>query len=223
MSEKNPVSIKKALILFAILLCPSIAYMLLTTGKNNFKHLPIYGPKELSATNDTIYHTVSGFSLINQLGNKVTEKELDGKIYVADFFFASCKGTCPKMTGQLQRVQTKYAALRDLRIVSFSVDPVRDSVPALAAYAKQNMVNPRKWNLLTGDKKSIYDLARNDYYIVASEGNGGPEDFVHSEKVVLVDKEKHIRGYYDGTDPLEIDRLIDEIQVLKAEYHEKEH
>jgi len=224
MSGSGLLSIKKALILFAILIFPSIAYILITTGKNNFKHLPYFGPKELAANGDTIYHSVKSFKMTNQEGEVISDKDFEGKITVVNFFFASCQTICPKMTGQLQRVQDKFAALRDLKIISFTVDPERDSVKALAAYGKQNLVRPRKWSLLTGKMEDIADLARNSYFaVLVNSSDSNSVDIDHSEKVVLVDKERHIRGIYDGTSKIEIDRLIDEIQVLKAEYHEREH
>ena len=124
------------------------------------------------------------------------------------------------MTAQLYRVQEKFPAQRDLRLLSFTVDPARDSVAALQVYAKKNMVNPMKWKLLTGNKKELYDIARTSFFAVTSEGDGGPDDFIHTDKMVLIDKDKRIRGIYDGTEPLEIDRLIDEIKVLLVEYKE---
>ena len=222
-------SVKKGLILIAILIVPSLAYLLLSTGKNKFIPLAIYGPKKVDSVLvdgkyriDTVYHKTLPFSLTDQRGQTITDKDLEGKIYVANFFFATCKSICPKMTGQLQTVQKKFAAMRDLKIVSHTVDPERDTVEALAQYGKQNLVKPGKWFLLTGDKKHIYDLARHSYLVNALQGDGGPEDFIHSELLVLVDKDKRIRGFYDGTNPEEVDRLVDEIKVLKVEYKEKE-
>ena len=211
----------KGLVLFTILIVPSLAYLFLITGKNNFKHLEIYGPRDLNSKGDTVYHTIPDFSFINQEGKTITQKDFEGKIYIADFFFATCPTICPKMSTQLQRVQKEFAAQRELKIISHTVNPEKDSVQALAQYAKQFMVNPRKWNLVTGNKKEIYDLARDGYYITALKGDGGPDDFIHSEKLVLVDKEKRIRGYYDGTNQASVDTLMDEIRVLLLEYKEK--
>jgi protein SCO1 len=221
--------LKKGLILFSILVVPSLLYLVLTTGKHNFIHLQYFGPKETDSVQvngsyrvDTVYHKVGGFSLLNQEGKTITDKDLEGKFYVANFFFTTCPSICPKMTSELYRVQQKYPAVRELRFLSFSVNPEKDTVAALADYAKRYLVNKRKWHLLTGDKKQIYDLARNSFLLSVQEGTGGPEDFIHSEQLVLVDKERHIRGYYDGTDPKEVDRLIDEIKVLTLEYKEKQ-
>lgn len=216
--------LKKGLILFAILVLPSIGYVLLTRGKNNFRHLLFYGPKELASNGkDTLYHTLPEFSFTNQEGKTISsETDLKNKIIVADFFFVTCPSICPKMTAGLFKVQKKFESLRELRILSFSVNPDHDSVSVLANYGKTHMVNPRKWFLLTGNKKQIYDLARKGFLLPVQEGNGDSNDFIHSEQVVLLDKERHIRGFYDGTDPNEIDRLNDEIIVLQLEYKEKQ-
>jgi protein SCO1 len=224
MQNKN---FKKGLILFAVLVLPSIAYLLLSTGKHRFKHLPFYGPREADLSKmsgnvpDTIYHTIPDFSLYNQEGKKVSLAAFENKFLVVNFFFATCPGICPKMTSQLYRVQKKFPAMRDLRILSFSVNPEHDSVPVLRDYGRKHMINPTKWHLLTGDKKQIYDLARKGFFLDAGEGNGSTEDFIHSEQVALVDKDRRIRGYYDGTNAKEIDRLMDEIKVLSQEYKEK--
>ena len=215
----------KGLVIFLILFFPSAAYLLFSTGKNHFKHLEILGPKELAPNGDTIYHTVPDFHFIDQAGQAVSQKDFEGKVYVADFFFATCPTICPKMTLQLSRVQEKFLAQRDVRIISHTVDPKKDSVQALAAYGKKFMVNPSKWRLVTGDKKEIYKLAREGYFIGVDEnkvGDGGETDFIHDDVLVLVDKEKRIRGIYKGTDPNEVDRLLDEISVLLYEYKERE-
>lgn len=168
---------------------------------------------------DTLYHTIQPFVLINQYGDTITEKEYEGKIYVADFFFTTCQSICPKMTSQLYRVQEKFLKNDSVLLLSHTVDPEHDSVPVLARYAVQTHARPSKWNFVTGDKKHLYDLARQGYLITAMEGNGGPEDFIHSETFVLVDKERRIRGFYDGTSTVEVNKLIDDIKVLIAEYY----
>ncbi len=212
----------KTFILLAILVMPSLAYLFMTTGTNRFKKLPYFGPKEeLNAKGDTLYHSIPAFSFTDQNGNVVSDKDLDGKIYVAGFFFASCQGTCPKITNQLFRVQDRFKAVRDLKILSFTVDPQRDSVAALDAYGKKFMVNPKKWFLLTGEKAKIYELAMKGYFANAGAGIKGTEDFMHTENVLLIDKEKHIRGIYEATNPKEVDRLMDEITVLLTEYKSK--
>ncbi len=213
----------KALILIGILLIPSIAYLIVSSGKNNYTHLEIFGPREPSSSGstDTIYHTVSPYNLTAHTGNEFSSEQLKGKIYVADFFFATCQTICPKMNMQMKRVQEAYKDDSEISLVSFTVNPEKDTVEALAAYAAEYGAITEKWVFLTGDKKQIYDLARNSFFITAMAGDGGPDDFVHSEKIVLIDKENRIRGYYDGTDYESINLLIDEIKVLKWEYENK--
>lgn len=209
----------KTIILLAILIIPSIAYLVVSRGENNYQKLEIFGPKEpvTGKPGDTTFHSIAPFNLLSQDGVAFTEKNLDGKIYVADFFFATCKTICPKMSMQMKRVQEAYKDDPEILLVSHTVNPERDSVKALAAYAAEYGALAGKWFFLTGDKKELYDLARHSYFLAAMPGDGGPDDFIHSEKVVLVDKDKRIRGYYDGTDYESINLLIDEIKVLKFE------
>ena len=212
--------VRNLIILLAVLVIPSLAYLLLRQGENKYKTLEIYGPRHASTIGgkDTVYHSVGAFSLTNHLGQAFTDEILENKIHIADFFFATCKTICPKMSGQMQRIQYAVKDDPDVILVSFTVDPIRDSVSALAEYAKQYQAIQGKWHFVTGNKKQIYDLARNSYFITAMEGNGEPDDFIHSEKIVLVDKEGHIRGFYDGTDPDDTGRLLDELKVLRWEY-----
>jgi protein SCO1/2 len=211
-------------ILLFILTFPSVFYVIFTTGKHNFIHLPYIGEKEL-ATNgkDTIYHSVPPFKFINQNGEIITEKNYEGKIYVADYFFTTCQSICPKMATELQRVQDKFGYTKGLvQILSHTVNPENDSIPVLKAYSEMVHADNTMWNFVTGDKKELYDIARNGYLVNAMEGDGGPDDFIHSELFVLVDKEKHIRGIYDGTNIKEVNELLDDLKVLIAEYAIKE-
>lgn len=217
---KKASTLGKLFVLLAILVFPSMAYLLMTTGHNKFKKLPYLWPQSVNEKGDTVFQSIPSFSFTNQKGNIFSDKDLEGKIYVASFFFASCKGPCPKITTQLARVQEKFKAVRDLKIISFTVDPQRDSVAALNDYGKKFMVNPNKWSLLTGDKKDIYELAMKGFFANAGEGNAN-DDFFHTENVMLIDKERKVRGLYLGTDPKEIDRLMDEIVVLLTEYKGK--
>lgn len=215
---------KKIVILLLLLTFPSVFYVLLTTGKHNFIHLPYFGVKELAANGkDTIYHSIKPFSFINQDGKTITDKDYEGKIYVADYFFASCQTICPKMATELQRVQDKFAYTNGLvQILSHTVNPENDSVPVLKAYSNMVHADNSIWNFVTGDKKQLYEMARESYLVNAMEGDGGPDDFIHSEFFILVDKEKHIRGIYDGTNIKEVNELLDDIKVLIAEYTIKE-
>ena len=207
-----------------LLTFPSVLYVFLTTGKHNFIHVPYFGEKQLAANGkDTIYHSIPSFSFTNQDGEIITDKFYDGKIYVADYFFTTCQSICPKMTSELQRVQDKFTYTNGLvQILSHTVNPENDSVAVLKAYADMVHADIKMWNFVTGDKKQLYDIARNGYLVNAMEGDGGPDDFIHSELFILVDKEKHIRGIYDGTNIKAVSDLLDDIKTLIAEYYVKE-
>ena len=167
---------------------------------------------------DTLWHTIADFEFLGHTGKKVTHETFADKIYVADFFFTHCPGICPKMTSQLQRLQFEYRDDDEVMILSHTVDPVRDTLARLAEYAENYEVDSSKWLLVTGDKVDLYRQARQSYKITATEGDGGEEDFVHSEKVVLIDKDRIIRGYYDGTDTLDVNQLMRDIKILQLEY-----
>jgi protein SCO1 len=215
---------KKLIILLLLLTFPSVLYVVLTTGKTNFIRLPYYGEKIVADNGkDTLFHTIPAFQFVNQNGDTITEKNYENKIYVADYFFTTCQSICPKMATELLRVQEKFAYTNGaVQILSHTVNPENDSVPVLKAYANMIHANTKVWNFVTGDKKQLYDLARNAYLLNALEGDGGPDDFIHSELFVLIDKEKHIRGIYDGTNIKEVNNLLDDIKVLLAEYYIKE-
>lgn len=210
--------------LLFLLSFPAALYVFLAVGEINFIHLQYFGQKEVADNGmDTIYHTVPPFTFINQEGDTITDKHYEGKIYVADYFFTTCKSICPLMTTQLLRVQEKFAYTNGMvEILSHTVDPEHDSVEALNAYAEMVHADTKVWNFVTGDKKHLYELARKGYLLNALEGDGGPDDFIHSEMLVLIDKDKHIRGIYDGTDTKEVNNLLDDIKVLIAEYYIKD-
>lgn len=211
------------LAILAVLVLPSVAYLLISTGKNDYQRLEIFGPKEASRIpGDTIYHTIAPFELVSSSGNPFGSDSLKNKIFVAEFFFATCQTICPKMSMQMKRVQEAYLDDKEISLISITVNPEKDTVPALAEYAHKMGAIPGKWSFLTGQKRPIYDLARNSFFLAAMPGDGGPDDFIHSEKLVLVDKEMRIRGYYDGTDYADVNLLMDEIKVLKWEYARKE-
>lgn len=186
--------------------------------------LPIYDPADLnpklvdkSLQNRVSKHRIADFSLINQLGDTVTQKDLAGKIYVADFFFTTCQSICPKMTNQLSRVAAAYSDNPKIMLVSHTVDPETDSVAVMKAYADANGINPKQWLMLTGDKKEIYKLARKSYFVVIDEPSLEGPDFIHTENFVLVDSKKRLRGFYDGTSKEEVDKLIGDIESLLNE------
>ncbi len=179
--------------------------------------LPFLGPKTLNASGDTVYHQIPAFRFLNQDSIWVTEKDMAGKIYVADFFFTTCPTICPKMKTQLLRIYERYATNDAVRILSHSIDPEFDNVSVLRDYANKLHVAAPRWNLVTGDKKAIYTMARKSYLAVKQ---GKPEeqyDMVHTENFVLVDSQKQVRGFYDGTKKEEVKKLIEDIQWLLTE------
>lgn len=189
--------------------------------------LPIYQPADFNPelVDSTIthvkkYHTIADFDLINQNGKRITNEDYKNKIYVADFFFTTCPSICPIMTKNLGTIQSKILNDKEVLLLSHSVTPEIDSVAQLHKYAVENGVNDTKWNLVTGDKKQIYELARKSYLAVKNDGDGGPFDMIHTENFILVDKESRIRGTYDGTDPDEIKELLNDLEILKASYRE---
>ncbi|MEO8085685.1 MAG: SCO family protein [Bacteroidota bacterium] len=214
-------NLKRILIILSILFLPCVFYLVLIQGKNHFKHLEIYGPKEAVANGDTIYHTIPSFSFLNQEGKTITEKDLDGKIFVANFFFATCPTICPKMNFNVKGVTDKYKEDQQVKFLSFTVDPEQDSVQALAAYAKAQGADNNQWWFLTGDKDAIYSIAR-DGFLVPAAGGKTAADFFHSQDLMLIDRDKRIRGIYDGLDEADVKKLCDEIDVLEREYKEKE-
>jgi protein SCO1/2 len=189
------------------------------------KRLPIYQPSMVNfeLVDSTLqhvkkFHKIAPFSLTNQNGKTVTEQDYQTKIYVADFFFTTCPSICPKMTDNMVQLQNKFLEDPQVKFLSFSVTPKIDSVQQLKKYALEKGVNDSKWNLVTGDKKEIYTLARKSYLAVKDEGDGGKFDMIHTENFILVDPEKRIRGFYDGTDLEAMQTLISEISILKKEF-----
>ena len=162
------------------------------------------------------YHTIADFSLINQNGKTITQHDYEGKIYIADFFFTTCPTICPVMTKNMASIQDQIGD--EVLLLSHSVTPDIDSVAQLKKYALEKGIDDRKWNLVTGDKKQIYALARKSYLAVKTDGDGGPYDMIHTENFILVDKERRIRGFYDGTSVEEVERLMGDLAVLKASY-----
>ena len=186
--------------------------------------LPIFQPAKVNAelVDSTIqhvkkYHTISDFSLINQNGKTITQEDYKDKIYVADFFFTTCQTICPIMTDHMVQVQNKLKNDSEIMLLSHSVTPEIDSVAQLKKYALKKGVDATKWNLVTGEKKEIYKLARKSYLAVKTDGNGDEYDMIHTENFILVDKKKRIRGFYDGTDDLDIEQLLKDIEILKRE------
>ena len=192
------------------------------------ERLPIFQPNMVNAelVDSTLqhvkkYHRIADFSLLNQNGDTITQENYRDKIYVADFFFTTCPTICPIMTANLVEVQAALANDPEVLLLSHSVTPEIDSVAQLKKYAIEKGVNDAKWNLVTGDKKQIYELARKSYLAVQEDGDGGPFDMIHTENFILVDKQRKIRGFYDGTKEEEMDRLLSDIEILKNSQEEK--
>ncbi len=164
------------------------------------------------------YHTIADFSLTNQNGETVTQETYKDKIYIADFFFTTCPTICPIMTKNMVGIQTEISEDPEVLLLSHSVTPQIDSVAQLKKYALEKGVVDAKWNLVTGAKKDIYELARKSYLAVKTDGDGGPFDMIHTENFILVDKEKRIRGFYDGTKEEDIEKLLKDLEILKQSY-----
>ncbi len=197
-----------------------IAYAILKKDQT----LPIYQPGDInpalvdeSVRNNQDHHVLP-FELLNQNGEVVTEDKYKGKIYVANFFFARCVTLCPELSKQLARLQTYYGEAEEPLLISHSVTPQADSVSVLRAYADRFQVDDQRWDLCTGEKQHIYELARKSYFAVLDEGDGGMQDFIHTENFVLVDREGRLRGFYDGTSTEEVNKMILDIETLQASY-----
>lgn len=214
-------TIWKTGILLLILAIPVLIYLFLQGfGANQFD-IPVYYEEGVYSSNSDCnfsegQHSIPNFSLVNQDKDDITDAALEGKITVVDFFFTSCPDICPIMSSELSRVASAFKREGSVKIMSFSVDPTHDTPEVLKSYAEDYEAEAEQWQFVTGDKKSIYTLARCGFILPVQDGDGGKGDFIHSEKLVLVDESKRIRGYYDGTDRADVDRLITEIGILLA-------
>ncbi len=232
----------KAGILIAVLAIPALFYLFLKgVGENHYKlpkMIPVIdstsgevkltknpNPKWDEPEMDTVFHTIPAWTLTDENARPFSSSSLKGKIYVADFFFTRCESICPKMSSELTRLQDVFVNNEDIQIVSFSVDPSNDTPEKLKQYAKEYDAVAGKWHFMTGTREQIYPLAIKGYYIPVADASeydkaikSPNETFIHSEKLILVDKEGYIRGFYDGTDKKDVDRLILEIRVLRKIY-----
>lgn len=213
----------KSIKLAALLVGGFIAAYLLIF--NNNEDLPVFNPSDfnpelvdVSLQNGIADHTVADFELLNQNGKTITQKDYENKIYVTDFFFTRCPSICPVMSNNMEKLQNTFLEEAAVMFLSVSVTPELDSVPILKQYAEKHGVIDSKWNITTGDKKHIYNLARKSYFAVVNEGDGGLQDFIHTPNFILVDRQKQIRGVYEGTKNEEIERLIGDIKVLVANH-----
>jgi len=206
-------------LLFLVLILPAFVYLFLVNfGKNNFKKLPRYIPLEFPSEGDTIFHKIPTFTLLNQDSNRFISESIKGKIYVTNFFFVSCTSICPIMTSELFRVQQAFEFDSTVNLLSISVNPDEDTPSILKNYANKNRVNVKVWNLLTGPKDYVYNLAKEGFKMNALEDTVNVGEFIHSDKFLLIDKIGVIRGIYNGTEQKDVDRLITEIKILKKEY-----
>ncbi len=189
---------------------------------NNKKRLPYYDTADFTPKwemyNEKTFHQIRPFKLINQENQPFTERDIEGKICVADFFFTTCPGICLKMTNSMSEIQKEFFNDDEILLLSHSVTPEKDSVPVLKQYAKEKKVDFKRWKLLTGNKNEIYDLGRKYYFVEEDEGvKKGNDVFLHTENFILIDKQRHIRGIYNGLDPNSMQNLISDIKILKAE------
>lgn len=214
----------KALILGILLLVPILIFIFIGSfGEHHFT-LRTYFPQVddageviTNAEGDTVFNQIPEFRFTSQTGQIISQDQLDGHIYVADFFFATCPNICKAMSSQLVRVQEAFQDEPQVKLVSFTVNPEYDTQEVLKEYGERYGANPAKWHFLTGDREQIYTLAQKGFYLPVMQVEG-QQDFIHSEKFMLVDKNRYVRGIYDGTDAADVDRLILEIRVLLDEY-----
>ena len=209
-----------------LLLLSSVIIYLFYNALQPKKLLPVYSPAMVNAElvpeeiqHIRKYHTISDFSLTNQNGETITQEDYKDKIYIADFFFTTCPTICPIMTKNMADLQKELKG-DEVMLLSHSVTPEIDSVAQLKKYALEKGVDDSKWNLVTGDKKQIYELARKSYLAVKTDGDGGPFDMIHTENFILVDKERRIRGFYDGTKKEDMEQLLQDLEILKSSYVE---
>ena len=213
------------LFFIVLLALSSVIIVLMYQALKPEKRLPVYQPSMVNPelVDSTLvyvkkYHSIADFKLINQNGDTISQADYADKIYIADFFFTTCPTICPVMTANMADIQQIIKGDDEVMLLSHSVTPEIDSVPQLKKYALEKGVIDAKWNLVTGDKKQIYELARKSYLAVLDDGDGGPYDMIHTENFILVDKEWRIRGFYDGTSSEEVTQLLEDLKVLKSSY-----
>lgn len=208
-------------IALGILAIPVVWIAFLKKGEIVSKQLPVYGERFYDEKiGDTVYHTISDFSFIDQQGDSVRKSDMQGKIYVANFFFTHCPDICPVTMTNLQFVYNKFKDSPDIRFISHTVDPKRDSVGKLAIYGYNLGAKPKHWYMVTGSKALLYSAAEHDY-LLAAVTTPIETAFIHSDQLVLIDKDYRIRGFYTGTDFNDARRLADDIKALLGEYHGK--
>ncbi len=233
LSKRNDVS-KKALtaVLLAIMV-PVISYLIVKRASDHTIGMPgryyydsvISVIRDGKTTDDTVWHSVEDFKFQNQLGRTVSLADLPGKVIVADFFFTRCPSICPKLTANIRKLQDALSTKDQfkqlnpafIQFLSFSVDPERDSVSVLKAYGNKFGINPDVWWMLTGPKKQIYDFSMNELKLGLADGEGVDSNFIHTQKLVLLDKQHVVRGYYNGLDSVEMNKMANDMVFIMLE------
>jgi protein SCO1/2 len=190
--------------------------ILFSACKKSEPKLPVFGERDFNGT-DTVYHKIAPFSFVDQDSVVVNNSTFKGKIYVADFFFTTCRTICPVMKTQMKRVYEATAKDPDVLILSHTIDPAYDDVPRLHNYARMLEVSSDRWHFVTGVRDSIYKIAQTSYFATAREDRSEPDGFIHSGAFLLIDKHQRIRGKYDGTREADVDRLLNDIRRLQNE------
>lgn len=189
---------------------------------NNEPKLPYLGRSEYNpTTKDSVYHTIEEFAFINQDSNIIDLNYLKGKTTIVNFFFTSCPSICPIMIDELTYLQEKTNGKYDIQILSHTVDPERDSVGRLNQFIEHKKIDTKNWDFVTGEKQDLYESGVFNYYLATQEDALAPGGFLHSEKFVLIDKNLHIRGVYDGTEREEVNKLINDLEILFNEYNRR--
>jgi protein SCO1 len=209
-------------LMFKINIFFAIAILFFLSGclQEKQKPLPVFGEREFNGK-DTVYHTIAPFRFVNQDSAIVTNETFKDKIYIADFFFTSCRTICPIMKTQMKRVYDSVLTDDDILILSHTIDPEYDTVGKLRDFAERLEVKSSKWHFVTGDKDSIYNIAQTSYFATAMEDRSEADGFIHSGAFLLIDKQRRIRGKYDGTKEDDVNRLLADIRKLKGEYKEQ--
>ena len=204
---------KTAILLTAFFLILGTVFVWYSMGqyKNQPKELPVLGPPG---------HRVTDFAFTDQEGRTITKADVDGKVYIVEYFFTTCKGICPKMNENMSKVYEAYRGNNNVKILSHTVDPFKDTIGALKAYSLRFDADPEQWHFLTGDKRKLYDAARFNFLVTAASDTSQIDiasDFIHTDRFILVDQDGYLRGSYRGTDSVEVNNLIVDIDVLLKE------
>lgn len=221
-----------AVAIFIIIGLPLFCYLAVKElSKGKVKMPTYYGIERIDSPGtgkpDTVYHKINDLVLTDQLGQQVSlNNNLQGKILVIDFFFTTCPSICPRLTASMRMLQNSFkkdpkkeeSLENDVQFISITIDPTHDSVSALRAYADRYGANPDHWWFLTGDKKTIYNFARNELHLPVGPGDGGADDFIHTERFTLLDKDRYVRGYYNGLDDTAVRKCADDIVLLTMEW-----